>query len=64
MLEVLLRIQHGINPLHVHCRLVERGLNKRFSLSICGYYEIFIYSWLAWFTGVGVQICRLIKPAS
>ena len=64
MLKVMLNIQHRFNPLHVHCRLVERGVNKRSSLSICRYYEIFIYSWLVWFTGVGVQICSLIKPAS
>jgi hypothetical protein len=64
MLKVMLNLQHRFNPLHVHCRLVERGLNKRFSLSICRYYEVLIYSWLAWFTVVGVQICRLIKPGS
>ena len=61
MLNMMLNIQHRFNPLHVHCRLVERGLNKRSSLSICGYYEIFIYNWLARVTRVGVQICRLMK---
>ncbi len=64
MLNLMLDIQHRLNPLHVHCRLVERGFKKRSALSICRYYEIFIYSWLVWFTGVGVQICRLIKPAN
>ena len=54
----MLNIQHRFNPLHVHCRLVERGLNKRFSLSICRYYEILIYSWLVWFTIVAVRICK------
>ena len=61
MLNIMLTIQHRFNPLHVHCRLVERGLNKTSSLSICGYYEIFIYSWLAWITRVGVRICRLLQ---
>ena len=33
-------------------------MNKRFSLSICRYYEILIYSWLVWFTIVGVRISK------
>jgi hypothetical protein len=61
MLNMMLNIQHRFNPLHVYCRLVEKGLNKRCSLSICGYYEIFVYGWLAWLTRVGVQICRLTQ---
>jgi hypothetical protein len=59
MLNIMLSIQHHFNPLHVHCRLVERGLNKKSSLSICRYYEILIYSWLAWFTIVAVRTCKL-----
>ena len=55
----MLSVQHRFNPLHVYCRLVDRGLNKRFSLSVCRYYEILIYSWLAWFTILAVRICRL-----
>ena len=58
MLNIILSIQHRFNPLHVHCRLVEGGLNKRFSLSICRYYEILIYSWLVWFMIVTVRICK------
>ena len=61
MLNMVLSIQHRFNPLHVYCRLVERGLNKRFSLSLCRYYEILIYSWLAWFTIVAVRICMLTQ---
>jgi hypothetical protein len=40
---------------------VDSGLNKRFSLSICRYYEIIIYSWLAWFTIVAVRTCKLSR---
>jgi di/tricarboxylate transporter len=54
----MLSIQHRFNPLHVYCRLVERGLNKKSCLSICRYYEILIYSWLVWFTIVTVRICK------
>jgi hypothetical protein len=61
MLSMMLNIQHRFNPVHVHCRLVERGLNKKSSVSICRCYEILIYSWLAWFTIAVVRICRLTQ---
>ena len=59
MVDMMLNIQHRFNPLHVHCRLVERGLNKKSSLSICRCYEILIYKWLAWFTTLVVRMCKL-----
>ena len=58
---MMLNIQHRFNPLHVYCRLAERGLDKKSSLSICRYYEILIYSWLAWSTLVVVRICKLTQ---
>ena len=58
---MMLNIQHRFNPLHVYCRLVERGLNKKSSLSVCRYYEIFIYSWLGWSTIVVMRISKLIQ---
>jgi hypothetical protein len=54
-------IQHRFNPLHVYCRLVERGWNKKSSLSACRYYEIFIYSWLGWSTMVVMRISKLTR---
>jgi hypothetical protein len=62
MVDIMLNIQHRLNPLHVYCRLIEWGFGKRLSLSICKYYQIIIYSWLVWLTRVGVQTCRLLKP--
>jgi hypothetical protein len=60
----MLRIQHALNPLHVYCRLIEKGLNKSVCISVCKFYEVVIYSWLAWFTLVGVHILKSVKPAS
>ena len=60
----MLNIQHRYNPLHVYCRLVEKGVNKSLSISICKFYEILVYSWLAWLSVVGVQICKFLKLAS
>ena len=56
---VMLTIQHRLNPLHVYCRLVDKGLSKNLSMSVCKYYEILIYSWLCWCTAVVVKVCRL-----
>jgi hypothetical protein len=64
LLERFLDIQHRYNPLHVYCRLLDKGMSKRVSISICKYYEILIYSWLVWLTAFGVHMCRLVKPAS
>ena len=64
LLKAMLDIQHRFNPLHVYCRLVERGVKKELSISICKYYSILIYSWLTCLTVVGVQICKLIKRAT
>jgi hypothetical protein len=53
----MLMIQHRLNPLHVYCRLVEAGLNKRLCMPMCKWYQILIYSWLAWFSVIAVKIC-------
>jgi hypothetical protein len=50
--------QHRLNPLHVYCRLVKSGLNKKLSMSICKYYGIVVYSWLSWCTVVVVKVCN------
>jgi hypothetical protein len=61
MLERLLIIQHRFNPLHVYCRLVDKGFNKAISISICRYYEVLVYSWLGRFSIFGVQACRVLR---
>jgi len=54
----MLTIQHRLNPLHVYCRLVDKGLNRKLCLSVCKYYEILIYSWLCWCTVVVVKVSK------
>jgi hypothetical protein len=54
-----LRIQHTLNPLHVYCRLVDRGLSKKVSILLSKGYGILIYSWFSWCTVVAVKICKL-----
>jgi len=48
MVERFLSIQHRLNPLHVYCRLLDRGLRKGLSIIICKSYEIAIYVWISW----------------
>ena len=58
---MMLNIQHYLNPLHVHCRLVEIGLKKTLSKSLCKYYEILIYGWLASLTVSWIDRLRILK---
>jgi hypothetical protein len=58
---LLLEMQHKFNPLHVYCRLIERGMDKHVSIRISRYYEVLIYKWLAALSVVSIYFCRLIK---
>jgi hypothetical protein len=42
----ILNIQHRINPLHIYCRLVDGGLDRRVSQAFCRYYEHLVFFWL------------------
>ena len=43
-----LAIQHRLNPLHVYCRLLDRGFGRRVSTSLGKSYEALIFIWLSW----------------
>jgi hypothetical protein len=58
ILNVMLTIQHRFNPLHVYCLLVKTGLNKSFCLPICKWYEMLIYTWVAWFSVIVVNASK------
>ncbi len=55
----ILNIQDRLNPLHIHCRLVEKSFNRRLSISICRCYQILFYSWFCLLTEIGVKACTL-----
>jgi len=61
LVDKMLQIQHSCNPLHLYCRLIEKGLNKKLSMGICKCYGVLIYSGLAWCTVLTVEICRFVK---
>jgi hypothetical protein len=39
----LLSIQHRLNPLHVYCRLLDRGASKNLALSVGKAYELLVF---------------------
>jgi len=43
MLKALQDIQHQLNPLHVFCRLIEKGFKKGEALAFASLYEELIY---------------------
>ena len=58
MRNFMLAIQHRLNPLHLYCRLREKGVKGSCSLSMCKWYQILIYSWLSRFSVATVRICK------
>ena len=58
---LLLGFQHCLNPLHLYCRLVERGLGAKAARSISKFYELVIWSWLSLLTVAAVRLLRRIK---
>lgn len=44
MFEALHDIQHLLNPLHIYCRLIEKGFTKEESIVFVMLYEDVIYS--------------------
>jgi hypothetical protein len=56
MVEKLLVLQHRLNPLHVYCRFLDRGLNKRLSALLCRSYEILIFTRASWIARTVVHL--------
>ena len=61
MEKIMFSIQHRLNPLHLYCRLMDRGMGKRFSLRFCWYYHLLVYAWLSRITVISIYLCRLTK---
>lgn len=58
--KLLLAIQHKLNPLHVYCRLVRRGIDKEASLRISRVYEQVFFRWFTPLTAASLSFCRLL----
>jgi len=39
----LLSIQHRLNPLHVYCRLLDRGISRKLAMSAGKTYELLLF---------------------
>lgn len=59
---VLSAVQHRCNPLHVYCRLIEKGISREVSIRLSRAYEASIYWWLIFFlTVVSFLVNRLAR---
>ena len=62
MVEKLLSVQHRLNPLHVYCRFLDIGLNRRFSSTLCKSYEMVLFCWMSPFIRFAVHLCYRLNP--
>lgn len=46
MVARLLNAQHRLNPLHVYCRILDKGISRQLSRRLCRAYEIGVFVWL------------------
>ena len=56
-----LSIQHRLNPLHLYCRFLDRGLSKRLSVSLCKSYEVLIFIWVSLFIKTAIYFYSIIN---
>jgi hypothetical protein len=52
-----LTVQHFLNPLHVYCRLLDIGVSRHVSFTLCRYYESLIFVWLTLIVKVLIRLC-------
>jgi hypothetical protein len=58
---LILDFQHKVNPLHIYCRLLDKGFAPRISLRLSRCYEILIYKWLSPLTFFLIFFYRSVK---
>jgi len=61
LVKKILAMQHRLNPLHVYCRFLDRGMSKRLSTSICKVYETVIFSWISLFIKTMIHLFCFVK---
>lgn len=57
MIRSFLTLQHRLNPLHLYCRLLEKGLSKRVSRPLCRSYELLFFIWVTWLLKSLIHLC-------
>lgn len=58
-----LAVQHRLNPLHIYCRFLDRGIHRGFSASLCRSYEILIFIWLNAMLKLAIYLCCSMKKS-
>ena len=63
MIMKILAVQHHLNPLHLYCRFVDRGYNKKLSAFICKAYEKLVFAWMSPFIKTLIYLyCLKSRP--
>lgn len=60
MVGKFLAIQHRLNPLHLYCRFVDRGISRRFSVYLCRTYENLLFIWINQIIKSVIYICIIV----
>jgi hypothetical protein len=64
MVAKLLTIQHRFNPLHVYCRFREKGLSRKFSISVCRAYELLCFMWVSYLIKTFIHCYLIVNRSS
>jgi hypothetical protein len=57
----LFAIQHFLNPLHIYCRFLDRGLRRDLAVHLCKLYEILLFIWINVALKSTIYLCRAIE---
>jgi hypothetical protein len=57
----LLTLQHQLNPLHMYCRCLDRGLRRDFSAKACKCYELLIFMWMSYAIKTVIHVCCAVN---
>lgn len=59
----ILTLQHRLNPLHVYCRFMDRGLSKGKSTLLCRCYEVLVFVWLSYLMKAFIHGYCYVRPS-
>ncbi len=63
MVEKLFAVQHRLNPLHIYCRLIDIGINRRISVWICRTYEVLFFTAFSFLLKALIHSCLLMDKS-
>ena len=52
----LLALQHRLNPLHMYCRCLDKGLGRDLSARVCKCYELLVFMWMSYAIKTAIHV--------